>query len=170
MNNQECSRCGNLYKQYNTERNATECNAIMFVNTFGSNHYYSHGIKNLCPGCMTEVVKWFNWGVEKMNVLNCIKKTEAEKAYEKGKAEGKQEGVNNAVQFMLYAFVQYFGDERGWKTESVLKGIRRIHRKATMILEGYTSYQEIKDAVKEEYGIVIEDGQIKFDPSWIKEA
>lgn len=108
-----------------------------------------------------------------MNVLNCIKKTEAEKAYEKGyekgKAEGKQEGVNNAVQFMLYAFVQFFGDERGWKTESVLKGIRRIHRKATMILEDYTTYQEIKDAVKEEYGIVIENGQVRFDPKWIKE-
>lgn len=101
-----------------------------------------------------------------MNVLNCKKKTAIDKAYE----DGKREGVNNAVQFMLYAFIQYFGDERGWKTESVLKGIRRIHRKATMILEDYTTYEEIKEAVKDEYGIVIKDGQVKFDPKWIKEV
>lgn len=100
-----------------------------------------------------------------MNVLNCKKKTDKQRAYD----EGYNQGLRDATEYMLYSYIQFFGDERGWKTESILKGIKRIHRKATMILEDYTTYEEVKEAVKEEYGIVIEDGQVKFDSKWIKE-
>ena len=100
-----------------------------------------------------------------MNVLNCKKKTDKQRAYD----EGYNQGLRDATEYMLYSYIQFLGDERGWKTESILKGIKRIHRKATMILEDYTTYEEVKEAVKEEYGIVIEDGQVKFDSKWIKE-
>lgn len=100
-----------------------------------------------------------------MNVLNCKKKTDKQRAYD----EGYNQGLRDATEYMLYSYIQFFGDERGWKTESILNGIKRIHRKATMILEDYTTYEEVKDAVKDEYGIVIENGQVMFDTKWIKE-
>lgn len=103
-----------------------------------------------------------------MNVLACKKKRN--KDYNDGYAAGREEGINNAVEYMLLSFIQFLGDKRGWSIESILKAVKWVHKHAVMIVEEYTSYGEVKTAVKEEYGIIIDDGRIIFNPDFIKKG
>lgn len=85
----------------------------------------------------------------------------------KAKVKTYEDGVSDGVVFLLYSMAQYLGDKRGWKPRSILRAIKWLHKHAMMVDENYTSYLEVREAVKNEYGIVIEDGQIKFCEEWI---
>ena len=87
-----------------------------------------------------------------MNVLSCQKKRMEE--YQKGYEEGLKKGVKEAVKVNLYQVIQYLGDKRGWKREQIFKALLWLHKHAEMILEDYTTFDEVVEAVAEEYGIV----------------
>lgn len=94
-----------------------------------------------------------------MNVMGCIKKRtkDYEQGYEKGYEAGRVEGVKFAVKFLLYSMIQFLGDKRGWTRESIFKAILWVHKHAEMINEELTTFDEVMEAVKDEYGIVFDD-------------
>lgn len=98
-----------------------------------------------------------------MNVMKTLKtrREEAVRAYEQGYADGRAAGVGQAVEFNLYSMIQYLGDKRGWKPARIEEAIRWIHKHAMMIYEELTTFDEVKEAVWEEYGIKFEDGKFK---------
>jgi hypothetical protein len=96
-----------------------------------------------------------------MNVLNCRKKRNED--YTAGYKAGRKEGCQQAVEFLMMSFAQYMGDKRGWKPNRIADALRWIFKQVTMIDEGYTTYAEVKQAVKDEYGIEFVDGRIYYD-------
>lgn len=73
----------------------------------------------------------------------------------------KSEAINNTVEYMMLAFIQYLGDKRGWKTKTICEAIKYCINHAESIAEGYTTLKEAKEDVWERYGIQFtEDGRI----------
>ena len=89
--------------------------------------------------------------------MNCVKKRQA--GFQEGFEEGRKAGVNQCVEFMMFSMIQYLGDKRGWKRERIMEAIQWIAKHAIMIDENYTTYPEVRDAVKEDYGIICQDGR-----------
>ena len=56
----KCDRCGKLYEEYNLSNNSKKINGMMLLNISSNQHYYGHSLKDLCPSCSAELVKWLN--------------------------------------------------------------------------------------------------------------
>lgn len=91
-----------------------------------------------------------------MNVLGCPKKRG--KDYEQGYDKGFKTGVKVSIKIMMFGVIQFLGDKRGWKRERIFEALQWLHKYAEMQIEEYTSFKEVVEAVREEYGIVEEDG------------
>lgn len=91
-----------------------------------------------------------------MNVLTCQKKRNDD--YRKGYDEGVKNGIQIAIKVNLYQVIQYLGDKRGWKRERIMEALLWMHKHAEMLLEDYTTFPEVEQAVLEEYGIKYEEG------------
>lgn len=91
-----------------------------------------------------------------MKVLACQKKRTQD--FENGYKEGVEEGIKVAIKVNLFEVIQFLGDKRGWKRESIFDALQWMHKHAEMILENYTTMKEVEEAVKDEYGIVYKDG------------
>ena len=91
-----------------------------------------------------------------MNVLACRKKRNQD--YMQGYDEGLKVGIRTAVKVNLFQVIQFLGDKRGWKRERIMEALLWMHKHADMLLEDYTSMPEVEEAVKDEYGIIYEDG------------
>ena len=78
------------------------------------------------------------------------------------------ETKNQTVKFMMVAFALYLGDKRGWKPRRIKEAIGMIIRFAEIIAEEYTTYEESVIALREQYGIIVEeDGTMYFDENEI---
>lgn len=76
----------------------------------------------------------------------------------------KSEAINNAVEYMLIAFVQFLGDKRGWKQKSIIEALKYCFNHAEAIVEGYTTLQEAREDVWGTYGIrLTKDGRIEVE-------
>ena len=71
-------------------------------------------------------------------------------------------GIRTAVKVNLYQVIQYLGDKRGWKRESIMKALLWMHKHAEMLLDDYTTMPEVEQAVLEEYGIRYNDGNFEL--------
>ena len=91
-----------------------------------------------------------------MNVLTRYKNRS--KDFENGYKHGFEEGVKAAVKINLFQVIQYLGDKRGWKRERIFEALLWLYKHAEMILEDYTTFDEVVEAVKEEYGIIYDNG------------
>lgn len=91
-----------------------------------------------------------------MNVLGMAKKRSND--YQNGYSKGFEQGVKAAILINLYQVIQFLGDKRGWKRESIFDALQWLHKHAEMILEDYTTFSDVRQAVEEEYGIVEKDG------------
>lgn len=91
-----------------------------------------------------------------MNVLGCIKKRG--KDYQQGFDAGVKEGIKVAIKVNLFQVIQFLGDKRGWKRERIMDALLWIHKHAEMLLEDYTTFPEVEEAVLEEYGIKYDNG------------
>lgn len=72
----------------------------------------------------------------------------------------KSEAINNTVEYMIIAFVQFLGDKRGWKQKTICEALKYCVSHAEAIAEGYTTIQEAREDIWENYGIKFEDGRI----------
>lgn len=79
--------------------------------------------------------------------------------FKKGYDLGFKDGVKIAVEVILYSVIQYLGDKRGWKRERIFDALLWLHKHAEMLLEEYTTFPEVQEAVLEEYGIGFKDGK-----------
>ena len=96
--------------------------------------------------------------------MNCLDRFKKQQKADKSAFEnGRDEGVRQAVQFILFSVIQYLGDKRGWKPERIMEGVSWIHKHAMMIDEGYTTFDEVMEAVEEEYGIKYENGVFSLE-------
>ncbi len=84
--------------------------------------------------------------------------------FQSGYDKGVTDGVKESIKYIMMAVIQYLGDKRGWKREAIFKAIQWMQKHATMILEDYTTFPEVVEAVKEEYGILYDDGHFIFLP------
>ena len=78
----------------------------------------------------------------------------------KEKKKIQSETRNNAVEYMIIAFVQFLGDKRGWKQKSICEALKYIFAHTDVIYEGYTTLEEARQDVWETYGIKFENGRI----------
>ena len=90
-----------------------------------------------------------------MNVLGAVKRRSED--YKKGYDLGFQKGVQVSVRVLMFGLVQYLGDKRGWKRERIFEALQWLHKHAEMQVEDYTTFDEVVEAVKKEYGIVIDN-------------
>ena len=97
-----------------------------------------------------------------MNVLKTYKNRR--KDYEDGFNAGVEQGIRESIKYILMAVIQYLGDKRGWKRERIFSAIMWLQKHAVMILEDYTTFDEVIEAVKDEYGILYEDNNFVFLP------
>lgn len=89
-----------------------------------------------------------------MNVMSVQKKRS--KDFEAGYKKGREVGIHQATIVNVFQFIQYLGDKRGWKRERIFDAILWIHKTAECVVEDLTTFPEIMEAVKEEYGIVLD--------------
>ena len=97
-----------------------------------------------------------------MNVLTSYKNRK--KDYQSGFDAGVEQGVRESIHYILMAVIQYLGDKRGWKRERIFDAILWLNKHAVMLIEEYTTFPEVADAVKDEYGIVYDDGRFILLP------
>ncbi len=95
---------------------------------------------------------------------------EIQDAYDAGFNAGREDGIKVAIKVNLFQIIQYLGDKRGWKRERIAEGLKWLVKHADMMLEDYTTFKEVVDAVREEYGIIYQDGQFIMltDEAWEK--
>lgn len=91
-----------------------------------------------------------------MNILACQKKRSQD--YAKGHDDGVKDGIRVAIKVIMFGVVQYLGDKRGWKRERIFEALQWLQKYAEMQVEEYTTFKEVIASVKEEYGIVENDG------------
>lgn len=92
-----------------------------------------------------------------MNVLGPIKKRSKE--YHAGFEAGRKMGVQQATIVLIMFFVQFLGDKRGWKRERIFDAIIRIQSNAESVSGEWTTFPEVVDAVRKDYGIIYQDGK-----------
>lgn len=77
----------------------------------------------------------------------------------------KREAINNTVEYMLLAFIQFLGDKRGWKQDSIASAVKYCIDHAEAIAEGYTTLAEAREDVWETYGFKFTDeGRVYCEP------
>jgi len=91
-----------------------------------------------------------------MNILACQKKRSQD--YAKGHDDGVKDGIRVAIKVIMFGIVQYLGDKRGWKRERIFEALQWLQKYANMQVENYTTFKEVVEAVKDEYGITENDG------------
>ena len=91
-----------------------------------------------------------------MNILSCQKKRNQD--YSKGYDDGVKNGIRVAIKVIMFGVVQYLGVKRGWKRERIFEALQWLQKYAEMQVEEYTTFKEVIASVKEEYGIVENDG------------
>lgn len=73
----------------------------------------------------------------------------------------RSEAINNTVEYMIIAFVQFLGDKRGWKQKSICEALKYCINHAEAIADGYTTLKEAREDIWESYGIKFtDDGRI----------
>ena len=72
----------------------------------------------------------------------------------------KSEAINNTVEYMLIAFIQFLGDKRGWKPKTICEALKYCISHAESIADGYTTLHEAREDIWENYGIKFENGRI----------
>ena len=72
----------------------------------------------------------------------------------------KSEAINNAVEYMIIAFVQFLGDKRGWKQKTICEALKYCVSHAEAIVGEYTTLEEARQDVWDTYGIKFENGRI----------
>ena len=82
--------------------------------------------------------------------------------FRSGYDKGVADGISIAIKVLMYQVIQYLGDKRGWTRESIFKALMWMHKHSEMLLEELTTFDEVVEAVKEEYGIIYEDGAFKL--------
>lgn len=92
-----------------------------------------------------------------MKVLDRYK--QRSKDFHAGYEKGLQSGINAAIKVMMFSIIQFLGDKRGWKRERIFEGCQWLRKHAVMMNEELTSFDEVVEAVREEYGIVERDGK-----------
>lgn len=78
----------------------------------------------------------------------------------KEKKKIQSETINNAVEYMIIAFVQFLGDKRGWKQKSICEALKYCVNHAESIVDEYTTLEEARQDVWDTYGIKFENGRI----------
>lgn len=69
----------------------------------------------------------------------------------------KRESVEQAVYYMLLAFIQTLGDKYGWNGLRIVDAMKHVKNHADAIAGDYTTIRQAADAVYEEYGIKFDD-------------
>lgn len=76
----------------------------------------------------------------------------------------RSEAIKQAVHYMLVAFIQFLGDKRGWKPESICKAMQYCVSHAESIVGGWTTLEEAEEDIADRYGIrFTDDGRIYYD-------
>lgn len=76
----------------------------------------------------------------------------------------KEESINQTVNYMLVSFATYLGDKRGWKPERICEALKWIEKHAIMISEDYTTFDEAKQALFDDYGLLFTDKGVMYEP------
>ena len=97
-----------------------------------------------------------------MNILQSMRKRNEQQ--QKGYQEGFAAGVAIAIKVNLFAIIQFLGDKRGWKRESIFDCLLWLHKHAEMILEDYLTFDSVREQVEDEYGIVEDNGIFSLLP------
>ena len=105
-----------------------------------------------------------------MNIMSTYKHRKQD--YKQGFDAGVEQGVRESIHYILMAVIQYLGDKRGWKRERIFEAIKWLQKHAVMLLEEYTTFPEVVEAVKNEYGILYEDNNFILlpDEEWQSEG
>lgn len=74
--------------------------------------------------------------------------------------EIKRAAVEETIHYMVINFIQYLGDKRGFKSDSIVQMCKYVISHAESISGGYTTLAEAEEDVKDRYGIVFKDGNI----------
>ena len=87
-------------------------------------------------------------------------------AYERNKERKiKSEATSRTVEYMLLAFIQFLGDKRGWKQDSIASAVKYCIEHAEAIEQGYTTIAEAREDVWETYGFKFtDDGRVYCEP------
>ena len=72
----------------------------------------------------------------------------------------KSAAINTAIEYMMIAFIQFLGDKRGWKQKTICEAIKYCVNHAEAIVGDYTTLEEARQDVWENYGIKFENGRI----------
>lgn len=100
-----------------------------------------------------------------MKVLALDKKRS--KDYKAGYEYGFKRGVFAAVKVNYYGVIQYLGDKRGWRRESIFEALRWCRKHLEMMQDkDITSLEEVEASIKEEYGIVWNGSDFELVPDW----
>lgn len=98
-----------------------------------------------------------------INFKKELRIAEAKKSIQEGYTLAKKEATNQTIDYMLVSFATYLGDKRGWKPERIREALAWIEKHAIMIYENYTTFEEAKEALREDYGLVFTDKGIFFE-------
>ena len=98
-----------------------------------------------------------------VNLRKQIRIAEFNKRIEEGQNLVKKETMNQTVNYMLVAFATYLGDKRGWKPERICKALAWIEKFTIMIYEDYTTFEEAKEALREDYGLIFTDKGVMIE-------
>lgn len=55
-----CDRCSKSYNSYNEANSIKKPNSLMLLNTDMNDKYFTHNVIDLCPECMTELLKFLH--------------------------------------------------------------------------------------------------------------
>lgn len=89
--------------------------------------------------------------------MNCLNKMRRQSEHD---FAIRKAATDETVHYMIICFIQYLGDKRGFKTDSLIQMCKYIMSHAESIIGGYTTLAEAEEDVKERYGIVYKDGNI----------
>lgn len=98
-----------------------------------------------------------------VNLRKQIRIAEFNKRIAEGQNLVKKEATNQTVNYMLVSFATYLGDKRGWKPERICEALAWIEKHAIMIYEDLTTFEEAKEALREDYGLIFTDKGVMIE-------
>ncbi len=75
----------------------------------------------------------------------------------------KEESINQTLNFVLISFATYLGDKRGWKPKRIWEALKWIEKHTLMISENYTKFNEAKQALFDNYGLLFTDKGVMIE-------
>ena len=75
--------------------------------------------------------------------------------YATGYKDGIKKGISQSAEFFENVGTLFLADKRGWQTESLNQYIKYIVKYAEMYYDGDVTAEEIKQILKEEYGLEV---------------